>query len=72
MSGLARRRVQEAPACEPLLLVGRAKYPGKDELRDNGERNSRQQRQGRGSETQTKDLWAQSSKIKKDEQLTLV
>src|ERR1700732_359514 len=30
---LAQQRVRDAPECEPLLLVGRAKYPGKEELR---------------------------------------
>jgi modification methylase len=29
---LARQRVADAPAIEPLLLVGRPKYPGRDEL----------------------------------------
>jgi modification methylase len=29
---IARQRVREAPAVEPPLLVGRAKYPGKREL----------------------------------------
>jgi DNA modification methylase len=30
---LARQKVADAPAVEPLLLVGRATYPGKDELK---------------------------------------
>jgi modification methylase len=29
---LARQKVSDAPAVEPLLLVGRPTYPGKDEL----------------------------------------
>jgi DNA modification methylase len=29
---LAQQRVRDATECEPLLLVGRAKYPGKQEL----------------------------------------
>jgi hypothetical protein len=29
---LARKRVANAPVVEPLLLVGRPKYPGRDEL----------------------------------------
>jgi modification methylase len=33
---LARRNLAKAPAKPPVLLVGRAKYPGKDELRAAG------------------------------------
>ena len=29
---LAQERIRDAPGHEPLLLVGRAKYPGKEEL----------------------------------------
>ena len=29
---LAQQRVRDAPECGPLLLVGRAKYPGKEKL----------------------------------------
>jgi hypothetical protein len=29
---LAEQRVRDAPAIEPLLLVGRPSYPGRDEL----------------------------------------
>ena len=32
--GIARRRVEEAPAYAPQLLVGRARYPGKDKLKE--------------------------------------
>jgi modification methylase len=31
---IAQERVRDAPGFEPLLLVGRAKYPGKDELKE--------------------------------------
>jgi modification methylase len=29
---MAHKRISNAPSCEPLLLVGRAKYPGSEEL----------------------------------------
>jgi DNA modification methylase len=31
---MAEARVRDAPACPPLLLVGRPKYPGKQELKE--------------------------------------
>jgi hypothetical protein len=70
---LAQDRIRDAPGHEPLLLVGRAKYPGKEELaqmaaadaagtngKDAGEKKHKRKTYGRKVE------------IKKDEQLTLV
>lgn len=70
---LAQERIRDAPGHEPLLLVGRAKYPGKEELtemaaadvagtngKDAGEKKHKRKTYGRKVE------------IKKDEQLTLV
>jgi modification methylase len=70
---IAQERVRDAPGHEPLLLVGRAKYPGKEELeemvaadlastngKDAGEKKHKRKTYGRKVE------------IKKDEQLKLV
>jgi DNA modification methylase len=70
---LAEERVRNAPGHEPLLLVGRAKYPSKEELvelaaadavatsgKEAGEKKHKRKTYGRKVE------------IKKDEQLTLV
>lgn len=70
---LARQRIRDAPGHEPLLLVGRAKYPGKEELaeiaaadaaatngKDAGEKKHKRKTYGRKVE------------IKEDEQLNLV
>lgn len=70
---LAQERIRDAPGNEPLLLVGRAKYPGKEELaavaaadaagtngKDAGEKKHKRKTYGRKVE------------IKEDEQLKLV
>ena len=70
---MAQKRIRDAPGHEPLLLVGRAKYPGKEELaemaaadvagtngKDAGEKKHKRKTYGRKVE------------IKKAEQLTLV
>ncbi len=70
---MAEERIRDAPGHEPLLLVGRAKYPGKEELaqmaaaelagtngKDAGEKKHKRKTYGRKLE------------IKKDEQLTRV
>ena len=70
---IAEERIRNAPGHEPLLLVGRAKYPGKEELtamaaadeaattgKEAGEKKHKRKTYGRKVE------------IKEDEQLTLV
>ena len=70
---LAQERIRDAPGHDPLLLVGRAKYPGKEELaemaaadaagtngKDAGEKKHKRKTYGRKVE------------IKEDEQLKLV
>ena len=69
--GAAQRRVQEAPAIEPLLLVGRAKYPGKDDLRDMASETAGSHAKVAKAKHKRK-TYGRKAKIKKDEQLTLV
>jgi len=66
---LARERVRNAPAATPLLLVGRPKYPGKDELAGIAEAGTR----GRAAETKHKRrTFGRRAGMKRSEQLTLV
>jgi hypothetical protein len=66
---LARERVRNAPAATPLLLVGRPKYPGKDELAGIAEAGTR----GRAAETKHKRrTFGRRAGMKGSEQLTLV
>jgi hypothetical protein len=57
---LAQERIRDAPGHEPLLLIGRAKYPGREELAEMAAADARRhERQGRGrKEAQTQDLRA--------------
>jgi hypothetical protein len=67
----ARQRMRRLEASEPLLLVGRAKYPGKDELAALAGRGGRNVRRSSGSETSSQELrsWAPE---KDDGQMLLV
>ena len=67
--GLARERVHNARDAQPLLLVGRPKYPGKDELAGIAEAGTR----GRAAETKHKRrTFGRRAGMKGSEQLTLV
>ena len=68
---IAQERVRDAPGFEPLLLVGRAKYPGKEELKDLAAAEAGSN--GKVAEAKHKrKTYGRKVTIKKDEQLTLV
>jgi DNA modification methylase len=68
---LARERVRDAPPFQPLLLVGRAKYPSKDELTQMLVKEAGSA--GKDAETKHKrKTYGRKVPIKKDDQLTLV
>jgi DNA modification methylase len=67
---IAQERVRNAPGFEPLLLVGRAKYPGKEELADIAAAEAGSN--GKAAEVKHKrKTYGRKVKIK-DKQLTLV
>ena len=68
---LAEKRVREAPPFEPLLLVGRAKYPGKEELIELAAAEARSSGKDAQSKHKRK-TYGRKVAIKKDEQLTLI
>jgi DNA modification methylase len=68
---MAEERVRHTPGFQPLLLVGRAKYPGKEELKQILEDDAG----SAGKEAEAKHkrkTYGRRITIKKDEQLTLV
>jgi modification methylase len=70
---LAQERIRDAPGDEPLLLVGRAKYPGKDELvamaaADTAGSNGK----NAGEKKHKRKTYGRRVEIKEDEQLKLV
>jgi modification methylase len=68
---IAERRLQDAPGFEPLLFVGRAKYPGKEELQELAAAEAGTN--GRDAEAKHKrKTYGRKIAIKEDEQLTLV
>lgn len=68
---IAEERVRDAVGFEPLLLVGRAKYPGKEELQEIAAAEAGTN--GRIAEAKHKrKTYGRKVKIKEDEQLTLV
>ena len=68
---IAEERVRDAPAFEPLLLVGRAKYPTRDELIATIENEAGTS--GKGAEAKHKrKTYGRKVPLKEDEQLTLV
>jgi DNA modification methylase len=68
---IAQERVRDAVGFEPLLLVGRAKYPGKEELTDIAAAEAGSN--GKVAEAKHKrKTYGRKVKIKDDEQLTLV
>jgi DNA modification methylase len=68
---IAHERVRDAIGFEPLLLVGRAKYPGKDELREIAAAEAGSN--GKIAEAKHKrKTYGRKLMIKKDDQLTLV
>jgi modification methylase len=68
---IAHERVRDAIGFEPLLLVGRAKYPGKDELKEMAAAEAGSN--GKVAEAKHKrKTFGRKVKIKEDEQLTLV
>jgi len=69
--GLAEERVRDASGVDPLLLVGRAKYPGKEELKDLAASDAGSN--GRDAESKHKrKTYGRRVAIKEDGQLTLV
>jgi DNA modification methylase len=68
---IAEKRVRDARGFEPLLLVGRAKYPGKEELRELAAAEAGSN--GKDAEAKHKRrTYGRKVTIKEDEQLTLV
>ena len=68
---IAEKRVRDAPGFEPLLLVGRARYPSKEELK--GLAAAEAVSNGRSAEAKHKRrTYGRKVVIKQDEQLTLV
>jgi modification methylase len=68
---IAEKRVRDAPGFEPLLLVGRAKYPGKEELKDLAAADAGSN--GKDAESKHKrKTYGRKVAIKEDDQLTLV
>ncbi len=70
---IAQERVRDAPGFEPLLLVGRAKYPGKEELAEIAAADAAgSQGKDAGEKKHKRKTYGRKVEIKKDEQLTLV
>lgn len=70
---LAQERVRNAPAREPLLLVGRAKYPGKDELAAMAAADAAgTEGKAAGEKKHKRKTYGRKVEIKEDGQLTLV
>jgi modification methylase len=68
---IAEQRVRDAPGFEPLLFVGRAKYPGKEELQELADAEAGTN--GRVAEAKHKrKTYGRKILIKEDEQLTLM
>jgi DNA modification methylase len=68
---LAEESVRNAPGCEPLLFVGRAKYPTKEELKAMLETEAGTS--GKDAEAKHKrKTYGRKVPVKEDEQLTLV
>ena len=68
---IAEKRVRDAPGFEPLLLVGRPKYPGKEELRELAAAEAGSN--GKVAEAKHKrKTYGRKVTIREDEQLTLV
>jgi modification methylase len=68
---IAEKRVRDASGFEPLLLVGRAKYPGKEELKELAVADAG----SNGKEAESKHkrkTYGRKVAIKEDDQLTLV
>jgi DNA modification methylase len=70
---MAEERVRNAPGAEPLLLVGRAKYPGKEELAEIAAADAAgSQGKDAGEKKHKRKTYGRKVEIKEDEQLTLV
>lgn len=68
---IAEERVRDAPGFEPLLFVGRAKYPGKDELMQLAEAEAGSS--GPAAEAKHKrKTYGRKIEIKENDQLTLI
>jgi modification methylase len=68
---MAQDRVRQAPGFQPLLLVGRAKYPGKEELQQMFENEAGSA--GKNAEVKHKrKTYGRNVPVKEDKQLTLV
>lgn len=69
---IAEERIRNAPGAEPLLLVGRAKYPTKDELKEIAAAEAGSQGKDAGEKKHKRKTYGRKVEIKEDEQLTLV
>jgi modification methylase len=69
---IAQERVRDALGFEPLLLVGRAKYPGKDELAAMAAEDTAGTNGKDAEKKHKRKTYGRKVKIKEDEQLTLV
>lgn len=70
---IAKQRVRDAPRHKPLLLVGRAKYPGKEELAEIAATDAAGTTgKGAGEKKHKRKTYGRKVDIKEDEQLTLV
>src|SRR4051794_39813227 len=70
---IAEERVRDAPGQEPVLLVGRAKYPGKDELAEIAAADAAATNgKYAGEKKHKRKTYGRKVEIKEDEQLTLV
>ena len=68
---IAEQHVRDAPGVEPLLFVGRAKYPGRDEIREMVAAEAGTN--GKSAEAKHKQrTYGRKVSVKIDEQLTLV
>lgn len=69
---LARERIRDAPGHEPLLLVGRPKYPGKEELAAMAAADAAGTSGKEAEKKHKRKTYGRKVEIKEDEQLTLV
>jgi modification methylase len=70
---LAQERIRDAPDYEPLLLVGRAKYPSKEELVEMATVDlANTTGKNAGEKKHKRKTYGRKVEIKKDEQLKLV
>lgn len=70
---LAQERIRDAPGNEPLLLVGRAKYPGKEELAEMAAaEEAGTNGKDAGKKKHKRKTYGRKVEIKEDEQLKLV